>query len=282
MIPRVVTLAVLLALAPTSTASAATRAHSIDVDLRGNYTQTEPALVLVSSFSDSTLGEGGVVARSRPTGGGAFSGSSRFVDGAGTFNTQDAIRTTPQEGFLVVTGTWRAAGGTGRYARASGSGTISGTVDPDTGETHLAYSGKLRYDRSIPPRRSARRPRTHRYKASGVGAIAGVANASATVPCVMNGLTPGGGVLILEAPQGTVNARIRLTYYDGRGSISGYADIERQPQPDGTIKVVGRGGGFTRGKGLYKGVKHTRGQSLTGVRDAMGILRVSFSGALTY
>ena len=279
---RPVILVVLLALAPAS-ATAAPRSHGISVELRGNYTQTEPTLVLVSHSAESRLGDGGAVSRSKPTGNGTFSGSSRFVDAAGTFKTRDTTSATPREdGSLEVSGTWRATGGTGRYVDATGSGTVSGTVEPDTGRTQLVYSGKLRYDRGIPLRARARRPRAHSYDARGIGAIADLTNSDATIPCLMDGFTPGGGVMILEAPQGTTRARIRLRYYDGRGAIFGYADIERRPQPDGTVNVVGRGGGFTRGSGLYAGVKHRRGQGLTAVRDAMFVLRLSLSGTLTY
>jgi hypothetical protein len=285
---RWLTLLVVIAAAAPAPAAAAVRTEPIDAAVHGNFlestTSGSDSNVLVATVGDKRL-RGGLYQSITQPGGPGFQGTGRYVDGFGTLATVEQIAVTQNaEGKLDVTGTWKPGKGTGRYRKAAGDGgTITGTVDPQSGETLLRYQGTLRYDRTIRAPKPAARARRHAYKARFAGIAGYLEGDVAVVVGTVSRLTPGGGLMVLRAKQGVPMTRVPFTYMDGKGTLTGFGDIERVAQPDGSTVVQGRGGRFTRGTGLYRGVRQVKGGGLAGRRDGQtGVLDLSFAGTLLY
>lgn len=277
--------ALMIALAAGLTLAAPAAARTLDVDahVSANFLSSGSTNVLAGTLNDQALGHGALRESSHSEGDeSSLTGKARYVDGRGTLSWTEALRTqATSDSTLSVTGTWTAARGTGRYAHAAGKGTVSGTVDTRTGVTHLRYSGTLSHD---PERLHVPRRQAHRYHAT-IHAI-GIeidSDGVATVAGPVEGLTPAGGMLVFRAKQGVPRTKAPFIFYDGRGTLFGYAYIERVQNSDGSTSIIGRGGQFQGGTGRYAHVK-ARGRAVFGgSRDPdTGVVTLKLRGTLVY
>lgn len=270
------------ALAAPATASAATRKIEVDASIRGGVQDREgpPYAVYGSLRGGGMRGAMEVQAELR---GSTFSGRFVYRDAHGTFRGTSAGEVTGQEGDVVrFVDRLTVTGGTGRYRRARGRIVEEGTTDLGDGLVVETVRGTLRVE-SAKRRRQRPRPRRHAFSASANGAIAGVSDGVGTVVLEVEGLTGRDGLMILEAPQGTETATVGIVYYDGAGSLRGTADIRREPQPDGSIRITGLGGGFTSGTGRYRDARQVAARTFSGTRSSTANqLTLRLTGTLRY
>ncbi|HYY06339.1 MAG TPA: hypothetical protein VE997_07160 [Candidatus Limnocylindria bacterium] len=144
-----------LMLSTPGAARAAAAPLRIDATVQANFLSTGSTNVLSGTLTDRALGSGAVLERTSAIGGGLL-GHARYVDGTGTLSWSEQLSTAPGAGTtLAVTGSWKAERGTGRYASPSGNGTVSGTVDTQTGFWREAQTSSASRTRTAAPRSSA-------------------------------------------------------------------------------------------------------------------------------
>ena len=143
-----------LMLSTPGAARAAAVPLRIDATVQANFLSIGSTNVLSGTLTDRALGSGAVLERTSAIGGG-FSGQARYVDGTGTLSWSEQLSTAPGAGTtLAVIGSWKAERGTGRYASPSGNGTVSGTVDTQTGFWREAQTSSASRTRTAAPRPS--------------------------------------------------------------------------------------------------------------------------------
>jgi hypothetical protein len=140
----VMVLGAVLSIAPLALAKGKKRTHKVNATINAAQVAQEGSTgVLAGTFSDPGLGSGAVVYRA---GGGTTPGTVTFTVflAKGTLRGNATDTVTPNATGVSISGTGRAAGGTGPYKGAAGNVTFSGSSGSDH-IVHLSIKGTLRY-----------------------------------------------------------------------------------------------------------------------------------------